>query len=99
MHNFKELRVWKASRSLVKEVYSVSASFPPDERFGITSQLRRAVVSISLNIAEGSGRTGQLDYGRFVDMAYGSAAEVETLVYLCFDLGYIDQGVQKNYSK
>ena len=96
MHNFKELRVWKESRSFVKDVYSIGATFPADERFGITSQMRRAAVSIPLNIAEGAGRTGSLDFGRFIDMAYGSAAEVETLVYLCADLNFIDDETQNN---
>lgn len=93
-HNFKNLEVWKKSRAYVAQIYSVSAGFPKEERFGIISQIRNAVVSIALNIVEGSGRGSNKDFCRFLDIAYGSALEVETLIYLCFDLKFISEEEQ-----
>src|SRR5688572_16147355 len=94
MHNFKELKVWQKSRAFVKDVYNVTAKFPADERFGMVSQFRRASFSISLNIAEGSGKYTDADFCRFLDNAFGSAVEVETLIYLAFDLNFIDEQTQ-----
>lgn len=93
-HNFKNLEVWKKSRILVSEIYVISAGFPSEEKFGVVSQIRRAVISISLNISEGSGRGSNKDFLRFLDMAYGSGLEVENLLYLCFDLKFITQETQ-----
>ena len=78
----------------VKDVYLMSAKFPPDEKFGIISQIRRAVISISLNISEGSGRGTDKDFSHFLDTAFSSALEVENLVYLCFDLEFITEKKQ-----
>ena len=75
MFKFEKLDVWHESVALSREVYRVSRSFPADERFGLTSQVRRSAVSISANIAEGSGRTSRKDFLRFVEMAYGSLME------------------------
>lgn len=90
-HNFKNLEVWKKSRALVLSIYEVSALFPQDEKFGIIAQIRRAIVSISLNISEGSGRTSNKEFSHFLDIAYSSSLEVETILYLCFDLKYISE--------
>ncbi len=89
MHKFKELKVWQKSRVLVKDVYKLTKELPSSEQFGITSQLRRATVSIPANIAEGAGRNSNKDFCRFLDIANGSSFEVETLFYLCLDLDYI----------
>ena len=89
MHQFKELKVWQKGRALVKEVYLMTQSFPKEELFGITSQMRRAVVSIPANIAEGSGRNSNADFSRFLDIANGSAFELETLVILSLDLEFV----------
>lgn len=89
MHNYKNLEVWKKARALVKEVYQLTESFPSSESFGLTSQFRRAAVSISLNIAEGSGRGSDKDFCRFLDTAFGSALEVENLIFLSYDLKFI----------
>ena len=89
MNNFKKLIVWQKSRELVKDMYIITKKFPKEELFGLTSQIRRATVSIALNIAEGSGRGTNIDFARFLDIAYGSAFEVEAQIILSLDLGFI----------
>jgi len=88
-HNFKKLEIWKRSRSLVKEIYLLSKNFPKDELFGLTSQIRRATVSIPSNIAEGVGRSTNAQVIHFLDISIASSCEVETQLYLSFDLIYI----------
>ncbi len=90
---FKDLKVWQRSHSLVMRVYNATASLPADERFGITSQVRRAAVSVPTNIAEGSRRLGRTDYARFLNIAEGSLAETEYLLILCRDLEYLTSAV------
>lgn len=75
MQDFRNLEVWRLSHQLTLEVYRVTRSLPSDERFGLTSQLRRAAVSIEANLAEGCGRGSDADFGRFVQTAMGSASE------------------------
>ena len=89
MQNFRKLRVWHAAHSLVLEVYRNPQLFPSDERYGLTSQLRRAAVSIAANLAEGCGRDGDADFARFVQIAMGSASEVEYHLILAHDLQYL----------
>lgn len=89
MHNFKELIVWQKARKLVKEIYLLTKQLPEEERFGLVSQMRRSVVSIPSNIAEGSGRGSNKDFVRFLDIAVGSAFELETQLILCLDLDFI----------
>lgn len=91
MHNFKELKVWQISRQLVKSIYELSVSFPAEEKFGITSQLRRCCISIPTNIAEGCGRNTDKDFAHFLNISLGSAYELESLLYLCFDLKLISE--------
>ena len=93
-HNFRNLTVWQRSRLLVKDIYEISQKFPSEEKFGIVSQLRRAAISISLNIAEGSGRSTDRDFKNFLHNAYGSTLEVETILILCSDLGLISESEQ-----
>ena len=89
MHKFKELKVWQKGSSFVKkEIYKVTDNLPKDELFGITSQIRRPTVSIPSNIAEGCGRNSDAELSRFLDIANGSASELETLIILCFDLEF-----------
>ena len=90
MQRFTDLKVWQRSHALVLEIYRLTAVFPADERFGLTSQLRRAVASIPANIAEGSKRSYRKDYAGFLNIAEGSTAEVEYLLILARDLGLID---------
>ena len=91
MHNFKELIVWQKARKIVKDIYLLTKKYPKEELFGLTQQIRRAAVSIPSNIAEGSGRGTNADFARFLDIANGSACEVETQLYLSLDLEYISQ--------
>ncbi len=86
--NYKDLKVWQKGRTLVKDVYTLSQPFPETERWGLTSQLRRAIISVPSNIAEGHSRSGTNDYIRFLSIAIGSLAEVETQLILACDLGY-----------
>jgi len=74
----------------VLEVYKETSGFPADETYGLRAQLRRAVVSVASNIAEGCGRSGDLDFRRFIQMALGSASETEYQVLLAKDLGYLE---------
>jgi len=75
---FRGLRVWTESIDLAREVYRLTSQYPPDERFGLTGQLRRAAVSVASNIAEGSARSSRKDFRHFVEIAIGSLAEMET---------------------
>ncbi len=86
---FEKLTVWQSSRRIAGEVYAVTKSFPKDELFGLTGQLRRAAVSISSNIAEGSGRNSDADFAHFLEIAYGSAMEVASLLFIAADAGHL----------
>ena len=76
MFNFGKLEIWKKAIEFADFVYSVTRAFPDDERFGLTNQMRRAAVSISSNIAEGTSRHSQQDYARFIEIAAGSVFEI-----------------------
>ncbi len=91
MHKFKELGIWKKSRLFCSQIYNETASFPQEEKFGLTNQLRRASVSIPSNIAEGSSRSSNKDFARFLEIAIGSAYEVETQLLISADLGFLNQ--------
>jgi len=90
MQRFTDLKVWQRSHALVLEIYRLSRTLPEQERFGLTSQLRRAATSVPANIAEGSKRKQPQDYARFLNIAEGSLAETEYLLFLSKDLGYVD---------
>ncbi len=89
LSNYKDLVVWQKSYSLCLQIYALTKKFPQDETYGLTSQMRRAVVSIPSNIAEGYGRRTTPDYLRALHIAYGSNCELETQLLLAHDLGYI----------
>lgn len=91
MQSYRELIVWQKSMQLVKLVYVLTEQFPKEEQFGLTSQLRRASVSVPSNIAEGYVRRARKDYARFIAIARGSAAEVETQFEIAKMLGYSDE--------
>jgi four helix bundle protein len=86
---FEKLTVWQSRRRLVAEVYVETKKFPKDELFGLTGQLRRAAVSVSANIAEGSGRNSDPDFAHFLEIAHGSAMEVAALLYAASDVDYL----------
>jgi four helix bundle protein len=89
MRDFHDLVVWQRSHELTLQVYRATEKFPKVEAFGLTSQIRRASASIPTNLAEGCGRWGDGDMGRFVQIAMGSASEVAYLMLLASDLGYV----------
>jgi four helix bundle protein len=89
VRDFRELKVWRVGHVLALDVYKVTAIFPRNEEYGLTTQLRRAAVSIGANIAEGSGRPGDPGMRQFLAIAPGSAAEMQDLLALAEDLGYL----------
>jgi four helix bundle protein len=89
MNNFKKLIVWQKARELVRYIYVLTKQFPQEELLGLTAQIRRATISIALNIAEGSGRGTNKDFAHFLDIAFGSAYEVEAQIILSLDLEFI----------
>ena len=91
LKNYKELKVWQKSYQLCLEMYKTTKTFPKNEGFGLTSQMRRAALSIPSNIAEGYGRKTTPDYLRFLYIAYGSTCELETQLLLSGDLGYLNK--------
>ncbi len=91
MRDFHSLKVWQKSHELTRAIYSVSARFPAREVYGLTSQLRRAAVSVAANIAEGCGRGSDADFARFAQIAMGSASEVQYLLLLARDLSYFER--------
>src|SRR6266404_9789791 len=86
--SYKDLLVWQKGITLVKEVYQLTRTFPDAEKFGLTSQMRRAAVSIPSNIAEGQARHTRREFIQFLSHSEGSVAELETQVILCVELGY-----------
>ncbi|CAN5914506.1 four helix bundle protein [soil metagenome] len=89
MQSAKNLHVYAKSLELAKAIYLITAAFPGDERFGLTSQMRRAAVSIGSNIAEGCGRRGDKELMGYLHIALGSASELEFQCELAIDLGYV----------
>ncbi len=94
MRSFTDLVAWQKSRAMVKEVYRSSAAMPDSERFGLTNQMRRAAVSVPANIAEGYGRGSRIEYVRFLRIARGSLAELQTHLFIAHDLGMLKTDVQ-----
>jgi four helix bundle protein len=91
LKDFRDLKVWEKAHNLALLVYKHTQPFPKQELFGITSRMRRAAVSIPTNIAEGCGRAGNGDFARFLYIAMGSASELEYLLLISLDLGYLDR--------
>ncbi len=89
MHNYKELKVWQKARELVKFIYNLTSKFPKEETYGLTLQMRRAVVSISSNIAEGAGHSYSKEFIRFLEISYSSSCELDTQLILTQDIDYI----------
>lgn len=94
MSDYKDLDVWQRAVDVVTDVYQLTTAFPESEKFGITNQMRRAAVSIPSNIAEGSARHHAKDFTRFLRIADGSAAELETQLVISLNLGFVTDTVQ-----
>jgi four helix bundle protein len=90
MHNFQNLSVWLHAHELVLAIYKETSCFPSFEQYGLTSQMRRSAASIATNVAEGCGRGSDLVFARFLQIALGSASELEYQLLLASDLRYLD---------
>ena len=90
MQDFTNLKVWQKAHDFTVNLYKITVSFPSEEKFGLTNQIRRASVSIESNISEGCGRNGDKEFSRFLDIAQGSAYEVRCQILIARDLGYLD---------
>jgi len=89
MNTYKDLTVWKKSIQLVVEIYRITSKLPPEEKFGLTSQMRRCSVSIPSNIAEGYARKNRKENAHFVNISFGSATELETQIIICKKLTFV----------
>lgn len=89
MRDYRTLAVWQRSHAIVLRIYAVTRAFPIEERYGLTSQMRRAAASVPANIAEGCGRIGDPELKRFLAIAIASACELDYFITLALDLGYL----------
>ena len=100
MNKFKELKIWQESIDLAVDTYKLTKLFPSDERFGLTSQINRSVISVSSNIAEGAGRNNPKEFRQFLGIALGSACELESQLIVSNKLDYIsDMETKKQTEK
>jgi four helix bundle protein len=93
LRDFRQLKVWAKAHQLTLDVYKVTVPFPREEVYGLTNQIRRASASIAANIAEGCGRDGEAELGRFMRIAMGSASELEYHLLLAHDLNFLSREV------
>ena len=91
MNTFRDLLIWQKSMNLVTEIYQLTNSFPKEEIYGLSSQIRRSAISIPSNIAEGYGRDGNGDYLRFLNISISSLFEIQTQLEISYNLKYINQ--------
>jgi four helix bundle protein len=98
MKDYRHLKVWVRSHELTLKLYRATRTFPRDEMFGVTSQIRRAAASISANIAEGCGRDGDSELRRFITISLGSACELDYFILLATELGYFSPEEGSNFS-
>jgi len=91
MRNFRNLEIWEKAIELTKMIYNITSDFPKTEKYGLNSQIQRAIVSVASNIAEGSSRRSEVDFARFLEISIGSAFEVETQLIIAKELGYISE--------
>ncbi|MEM6699264.1 MAG: four helix bundle protein [Bacteroidota bacterium] len=94
MHNFKNLRVWQEAMDLAVFIYKITEQLPKEERFGLTSQIRRSAVSVPSNIAEGAGRNTNGEFNHFIGISNGSGCELQTQIILANRLGFISEQEQ-----
>lgn len=90
MHNLKELKIWQKAMDLTTEIYQLSDDFPKEEKYGLTSQIRRSAVSIPSNIAEGAGRNSNKEFAHFLGVSNGSAYELQTQLLIAKNLNLIN---------
>lgn len=90
-HDFKKMKIWQDSMEITKEVYKLTSDFPKHEQYGLIQQMRKAAVSIPSNIAEGCGRSSDPQLAHFLDIAQGSAFELETQLYLTIELNFLSK--------
>ncbi|WP_210149253.1 four helix bundle protein [Chryseobacterium scophthalmum] len=95
MHNIKKLKIWSESINLCVDVYKALTNMPNDEKYGLSSQIKRAAVSISSNIAEGAGRERGKEFYYFLNIAYGSSYELQTQLIICEKLSFISEEVNQ----
>lgn len=93
MHNLKELKIWKKAIDLTTEVYKATANFPSEEKFGLTSQIRRSAVSVPSNIAEGAGRNSNKEFNHFLGIANGSSYELQTQLIISQNLDLVSEEI------
>ena len=93
MRNFKELKIWQKGFDIAKAAFKLTNSFPKEEKYGIRSQITRAAVSIPSNIAEGSSRSSERDYSRFIEISLGSSFELETQVLIAKALQFAEEDI------
>jgi four helix bundle protein len=93
--SFRELVVWQKAMDLIVEIYAITKSFPREELFGLSSQIKRCSISIASNIAEGSKRSTRKDYRNFLYIAYGSSAELQTQIEVAYRLNYINENINE----
>ena len=99
INDYRDLLVWQKGLGLAKQIYQLTQSYPNEERFGLTSQIRRAAVSVPSNIAEGQARSGKKEFIQFLYIARGSLAEIDTQCLIAKDLGYLsDKQYEEIYS-
>ena len=99
MRNYRDLEVWKISHKLTLMLYEASRKFPKEEMFGLTSQLRRAAISIGANLAEGCGRRTTPEFARFIRIAMGSASALDYHLLLCRDFDFVSREFYERSSK
>ena len=95
MRKHHKLKVWQEGMGFVKEVYTLTHQFPPNEQYGLTAQLRKAAISVPSNIAEGAARNGTKEFAHFLTIARGSLSEIETQILIAKDLAYITEEKSK----
>jgi four helix bundle protein len=96
-NSFEQLKVWQKSKFLVTSIYKITKTFPTEEKYGLTSHIRKAAVSIPSNIAEASTRQSKKEKGRFYEITFGSLIEVLNQLIIAQDLGYLNEHVLKEY--
>ena len=96
MRKFRDIKAWQKAHQLALEIYAATSNFPADERYGLTTQLKRAAASIPTNIAEGCGRRSEREFANFLNIAFGSASELEYFLLLCRDLSLLNENRHSN---